>query len=117
MDQMIKFYFYVAAVVMVTCGAAPAIAADPDDPHAPVPAMRCQSITAGTKSYRPIEPLPWGDVNRRVTPPGAVPAPAQPPRQKRGALPGAADVALPKGSREIKDEANQATTPQQHNAP
>jgi hypothetical protein len=31
-----------------------------------------QSITAGTKSFRPVEPLPWGEINRRVAPPGAL---------------------------------------------
>lgn len=32
-------------------------------------------IGAGTKSYRPIDPMPWGDVNKRVAPP----APAEEP--------------------------------------
>ena len=25
-------------------------------------------IGAGTKSYHPVEPMPWGDVNKRVAP-------------------------------------------------
>lgn len=30
-------------------------------------------VGKGTRSYRPIDPMPWGDVNRRVAPPGALP--------------------------------------------
>ncbi|MBS0250922.1 MAG: hypothetical protein JSR78_07635 [Proteobacteria bacterium] len=39
-------------------------------PDQPV-AVRGQSYTpvnAGAKDYEPVEPLPWGDVNRRVAP-------------------------------------------------
>jgi hypothetical protein len=43
--------------------------AGPDDPAARVPDARYEPITSGTKSYRPVEPLPWPDVNRRVAPP------------------------------------------------
>ncbi|MBY0560065.1 hypothetical protein [Hyphomicrobium sp.] len=25
-------------------------------------------VNAGAKSYRPVEPMPWGDINRRVAP-------------------------------------------------
>jgi hypothetical protein len=60
-------------------------AASPDDPGAPVAGNRYRPVISGTKSYRPVEPLPWGDVNRRVMPApkqtapptgkGAVPAP------------------------------------------
>ena len=46
----------------------PAHSASPDDPAAPVPSARYQSVISGAKSYRPVEPLPWGDVNRRVAP-------------------------------------------------
>lgn len=44
----------------------------PDDPaiHG---RSRYQSIMAGTKSYRPVVPLPWGEINRRVAPPGTLP--------------------------------------------
>jgi hypothetical protein len=48
--------------------AARANAASPDDPGAPVRADRYRPVISGTKSYRPVEPLPWGDVNRRVAP-------------------------------------------------
>lgn len=39
----------------------------PDEPIA-VPAARYVPLGVGTKSYRPVEPMPWGDVNRRVMP-------------------------------------------------
>ena len=42
--------------------------AGPDDPAARVPDARYELITSGTKSFRPVEPLPWPDVNRRVAP-------------------------------------------------
>lgn len=32
------------------------------------------SITGDLRSYRPVDPLPWGDINRRVSPPPKPPA-------------------------------------------
>jgi hypothetical protein len=65
---------------------------DPADPQAPSPAAPYRSILSGTKSYRPVEPLPWGDVNRRVAPPGALPPPASEPgsQQRPAREPGGA---------------------------
>lgn len=54
----------------------------PDDPVKIRP-HRYESIGAGNKSYRPIEPMPWGDVNTRVAPPGSLPG--APPVKKNGA--------------------------------
>jgi len=45
-----------------------ASAASPADPGARVPPAIYSPVTSGTKSFRPVEPLPWGDVNRRVAP-------------------------------------------------
>lgn len=39
----------------------------PDQPVA-VPEAHYGSVMSGTRSFRPVEPLPWGGVNRRVTP-------------------------------------------------
>lgn len=39
----------------------------PDQPIA-VPYAHYGSVMSGTRSFRPVEPLPWGGVNRRVTP-------------------------------------------------
>ena len=48
-----------------------ATAHDPANPDAPTPPARYSPVLSGAQSYRPVEPLPWGDVNRRVTPPEA----------------------------------------------
>ena len=48
----------------------------PDDPVKVRP-YQYDPITRGNQSYRPIDPLPWGDVNRRVAPPGSLPAPGK----------------------------------------
>jgi hypothetical protein len=51
----------------------------PDQPVA-VPPAHYGSVMSGTRSFRPVEPLPWGGVNRRVTPEkqGAPPSSSQP---------------------------------------
>jgi hypothetical protein len=61
-------------------------AADPADASSPVPRLQYESVLAGTRSYRPVEPMPWGDVNRRVAPPGALAPPA--PGSKQHTEPG-----------------------------
>lgn len=59
----------------------------PDDPARGGPSGY-QSTTSGTKSYRPVEPLPWGDINRRVAPPGALdPKKDEAPRNGKPAPP------------------------------
>ena len=80
-----------APLLLLAPTASPAKAASPDDPRAPVPAERYLPVLKGTRSYRPVEPLPWGDVNRRVDPQagrrkpaarphGEAPAGAPPPK-------------------------------------
>ncbi|MGO4684604.1 hypothetical protein [Hyphomicrobium sp. 2TAF46] len=62
----------------------PASGPMPDEPgHAP--RFKYDPVDKGTRSYRPVDPMPWGDVNRRVAPEGALPTakpetspPAQP---------------------------------------
>ena len=39
-------------------------------------------IAKGTLSFRPVEPMPWGDVNRRVAPQDTLPAPNSDPAAK-----------------------------------
>lgn len=41
---------------------------DPSDPGERVPRTTYQSVTAATKSFRPVAPLPWEEMNRRVMP-------------------------------------------------
>ena len=45
----------------------PYAGAMPDQPTS-VPSARYAPLGSGTKSYRPVEPMPWGDVNQRVAP-------------------------------------------------
>ena len=61
-------------LVLASIPLAPAAARGPDDPDAAVPPARYSPVLSGSQSYRPVGPLPWGDVNRRVTP---RPAPGQ----------------------------------------
>jgi hypothetical protein len=49
--------------------ATPAWGRGPADPDAPVPPARYAPVMSGTKSFRPVQPEPWGDVNRSVAPP------------------------------------------------
>jgi hypothetical protein len=50
----------------------------PDQPIA-VPYAHYGSVMSGTRSFRPVEPLPWGGVNRRVTPDQQAPPSKQQP--------------------------------------
>ena len=43
----------------------------PDDPVKVKP-LRYVPIGEGNKSYRPVRPMSWGDVNRRVAPAGSL---------------------------------------------
>ncbi len=52
--------------------AAAAVAHDPAKPDTVVPPARYSPVLSGSQSFRPVEPLPWGDVNRRVMPPDAL---------------------------------------------
>ena len=52
--------------------AAAAVAHDPANPDIVVPPARYSPVLSGNQSFRPVEPLPWGAVNRRVMPPEAL---------------------------------------------
>ena len=64
----------------------------PDNPIKVRP-LRYESIGRGAQSYRPIAPMPWGDVNRRVAPPGSLPG--APPAKKGSAAPAPTQIAVP----------------------
>lgn len=49
----------------------------PDQPVA-VPPAHYSSVMNGARSFRPVEPLPWGGVNRSVTPESPPPSSSQP---------------------------------------
>jgi hypothetical protein len=53
---------------LAVAGSLAVAAGTPDDPGAPVPPPQYRPVISGTKSYRPVEPLPWGDINKRVAP-------------------------------------------------
>lgn len=53
-------------------------ARDPSDPNEGVSASGYRPVTREIESYRPVDPLPWGDVNKRVTP---IPKPS--PQQQK----------------------------------
>jgi hypothetical protein len=64
--------------------APPASGRDPADPGAPVPPARYAPVISGTKSYRPVEPVPWGNVNRSVAPPEPGKSLPEPKRKNPG---------------------------------
>jgi hypothetical protein len=41
---------------------------DPSNPTEKTPRLQYRSVTAGTKSFRPVDPAPWADINKRVEP-------------------------------------------------
>ena len=66
-----------------------------------VPSVPYVPIGAGTNSYRPVEPMPWGAVNQRVAPQSAVPTPNSAPAPN---TPGASKPdALPAPPHDMKD--------------
>ena len=71
-SSMRSIFLILLAVACLTSGfgdsEVPAWAATPDDPGAKVPPARYSSVMAGTKAFRPVEPMQWGEVNRRVAP-------------------------------------------------
>lgn len=54
------------------CSAPPKIMSgpSPSDPAVRVPALAYQPITGGVKSFRPVEPKGWEELNRNVGPKG-----------------------------------------------
>jgi len=47
---------------------------DPANPRSEGRASAYDPVTSGARSYRPVDPLPWSDVNKRVSPPESNPA-------------------------------------------
>lgn len=60
----------VLAASLGACIAPPKIVSgpSPDDASVRVPALAYQPVTGGVKSYRPVEPKGWEELNRQVTP-------------------------------------------------
>jgi hypothetical protein len=74
-------------LLLMLVSISPVLASGPANPDAGVPPARYSPVISGTKSFRPVEPLPWGDVNRRV----------MPPEQNKGAPKGREDKRGPQG--------------------
>lgn len=50
----------------------PYVDRDPANPGLTGTALPDPKVTRGLMSYRPVEPMPWGDVNKNIAPqPGA----------------------------------------------
>ena len=66
-----RFVFLVAvAAVLSACARPPGVATgtDPSDPTTKVALLRYVPVTGGLVDFHPIEPKPWTDSNRAVTP-------------------------------------------------
>jgi hypothetical protein len=74
-----RFRLMLLAGLILLIAASGAFALQPDDPRAPVPPSVYTSVLKGTKIFMPAGPLPWGDANRRVSPP----APKKPEKPGR----------------------------------
>ena len=59
-------------LLLITITASAAAARDPANPDAVIPPARYSPVLSGSQSFRPVQPLPWGDVNRRVMPSDAL---------------------------------------------
>jgi hypothetical protein len=46
----------------------PYTARDPSDPGSGGSPLEYRRVIGGLQSYRPVDPLPWGEMNKRVTP-------------------------------------------------
>lgn len=46
----------------------PYAARDPANPGSGSSPLEYKRVVRGQQSYQPVEPLPWGEMNRRVTP-------------------------------------------------
>ncbi|MGA0531206.1 hypothetical protein [Hansschlegelia sp. KR7-227] len=60
-----------AALLLAGCSAplpSPVAGDDPRDPSVSVPAVRRSSVTAGAVDHRPVEPKPWLEQNKGVSP-------------------------------------------------
>lgn len=64
-----------AALWLAACSPLPVVTAgpDPSDPAHPAAPVRYSPVLAGTGHYEPVEPKPWGETNRAVTPEGRRP--------------------------------------------
>jgi starvation-inducible outer membrane lipoprotein len=60
--------FTLLASTLSACASVPAYLEKPSDPSVKVPRVGYQPVAGGTKTYRPVGPKGWEDLNRRVGP-------------------------------------------------
>ena len=66
MRRLLVFTFL--ASTLSACASVPAYLEKPADPSARVPRGSYQPVAAETKTYRPVGPKGWEELNRRVAP-------------------------------------------------
>lgn len=66
MRRLLAFIFL--ASTLSACAVVPAYLEKPADPSVKVPRVGYQPVAGETKTYRPVGPKGWEDLNRRVTP-------------------------------------------------
>lgn len=56
------------ASALSACATPPPYLERPADPSAKIPRVGYQPVAGETKTYRPVNPKGWEELNRRVTP-------------------------------------------------
>ena len=66
MRRILVFTFLTS--VLSACASVPSYLERPADPGVKVPLAGYQPVAGDTKTYRPVGPKGWEELNRRVTP-------------------------------------------------
>jgi starvation-inducible outer membrane lipoprotein len=66
MRRLLAFTLF--ASTLSACAAVPSYLEKPADPSVKVPRVGYQPVTGETKTYRPVGPKGWEELNRRVGP-------------------------------------------------
>lgn len=62
------FPAFLLPLLLGACAAPPAYLERPADPSVKVPRLGYPSVAGETKTFRPVGPKGWEDLNRRVAP-------------------------------------------------
>jgi hypothetical protein len=66
------FCLAVVGALLSACSVSPSpnivAGPSPSNPASPVKPVRYTPVTAGTVDFRPVEPKPWSEQNRKVAP-------------------------------------------------
>jgi len=66
MRRLLVFIF--PALALAACSAVPPYLEKPADPSQRIAPLRYTPVAAETKTYRPVGPKGWEELNRRVAP-------------------------------------------------